>query len=138
MKCWRLARTLHSCAFFVGPINEEPGPSHWKSRSDRRLWLTRLLCLLCGRSTHPKAFEKSPTSDGPCGHCVGHAINEASGITHQTFKNVSSDALMSKFPDAVSAQQQLLTSSWCASIFTVRLLASKSYTSSFVEPPLLS
>jgi hypothetical protein len=129
---WRLVRTLHSSASFEGPTGEEPGPSHWKSRSDRRLWLTRLLCPPCGRSTHPRASEKSPTNDGPCVHCVGHAIIEASCGTHQTFKNVSSDALMSTFPDAVSAQQQLLTSAWCASIFTVRLLASKSYTSSLL------
>jgi len=125
-KCSRLLRILHSCAFYVGPKGEEPGPSHWKLRSDRRLWLTRLLCLLCGRSTHPTAFEKSPTSGDPCVSLCDHAINEASVDTHQTFKNVSSDALMSTLPDAVSAQQQLLTSSWCASIFTVRLLASRS------------
>jgi hypothetical protein len=54
--------------------------------------------------------------------------------THQTFTNVSSDALMSTLPDAVSAQQQLLTSAWCASILTVRLFASKSYTSILLEP----
>jgi hypothetical protein len=70
-ECWRLLRTLRSCAFYVGPTGEEPGPSHWKLRSDRRLWLTRLLCLLCGRSIHPMAFEKSPTSDDPCGSLCG-------------------------------------------------------------------
>ena len=42
--------------------------------------------------------------------------------------NVSSDALTNTFPDAVSAQQQLLTSSVCAWIFTVRLSAMRSYT----------
>jgi hypothetical protein len=124
-KCWRLLRTLHSCAFYVGPTGEEPGPSHSKLRSGRRLWLTRLLCLLCGRSIHPMAFEKSPMSDGPWSLCESRH-REARVDTHQTFKNVSSDALMSTLPEAVSAQQQLLTSSWCASIFTVRLLASRS------------
>jgi hypothetical protein len=65
-KCWRLLRTLHSSAFYVGPTGEEPGLSHSKLRSGRHLWLTRLLYLLCGRSTHPTAFERSPTNDGPC------------------------------------------------------------------------
>jgi len=41
---------------------------------------------------------------------------------------------MSTLPDAVSAQQQLLTSAWCASILTVRLFAGKSYTSILLEP----
>jgi hypothetical protein len=46
--------------------------------------------------------------------------------THQTFKNVSSEALISTFPDAVSAQQQLLTSSSCAIILTVLRSAKRS------------
>ena len=47
---------------------------------------------------------------------------------HQTLTNVSSEPLMSTFPDAVSAQQQVLTSSLCPTIFTVLRLAVRSYT----------
>jgi len=42
---------------------------------------------------------------------------------------------MSTLPDAESAQQQLLISALCASNFTVRLLASKLYTATLLEPP---
>ena len=129
----QLLRILHSCAFYVGPTGEELGPCHWKSRSDRRLLLTRLLYLRCGQSTRQRVSEKSLTSDGPCVHYSGDITHKVSDSTHQTFKNVSSDALISTFPEAESAQQQLLTSSWCASILTVRLLASKSYTSTFLS-----
>ena len=50
----------------------------------------------------------------------------AARLTHQTFKNVSSEALIKTLPDAVSAQQQLFTSSACALILTVRRSASRS------------
>lgn len=46
--------------------------------------------------------------------------------THQTFTKLSSEALMRTLPEAVSAQQQLFTSSAWAAILTVRLSARRS------------
>lgn len=51
---------------------------------------------------------------------------------------LSSEALTRTFPDAVSAQQQLFTSSSCAEIFTVLRSANKSYTNIFPLPPAIT
>ena len=76
-------------------------------------------------------------SDDPCVrrheiYCDEEVVGEK---INQILIKLSSEALTRTFPDAVSAQQQLFTSSSCAEIFTVRRFANKSYTKIFPLPP---
>jgi hypothetical protein len=107
---WPQPRILRSCAFYADPTTEEPDLSHWKSRNGHPPSLRHLLYLLYGQSTHPRALVKNPAIGGPC-KSLSRWHHGRGKSTHQTFKNVSSEALIRMLPEAVSAQQQLLTSS---------------------------
>jgi hypothetical protein len=70
---------------------------------------------------------RGPKTGDPCQNSCSEDIRlHVIEPPYQTLRNASSEALTSTLPELGSAQQQLLTSSSCAEILTVLLLAKRS------------
>ena len=76
----------------------------------------------------PDGFGEAPRDRRSLWKSWSEEIKLRAEKAYQTLRNVSSEALTRTLPEPVSAQQQLLTSSSCAEILTVLLLANRSYT----------
>lgn len=94
---------------------------------------TLVIPSVCPTRT-PDGFCEEP-NDRRSLHILSVDLINGRRRTHHILINESSEALTRIFPDEVSAQQQLFTSSLCAAIFTVLRSARRSYTKIFPLPP---